>query len=343
MAGTGGNQVGHGSDPLEPYFHRYSPVHTTELVVAQDMASRVFTPHRLDFFRPSRCVDTRLSAARIGAVTVGYLGYGANVALVHESAIDDYHINVPVRGHAESWCGSDSVLATPEQAAVFVPGRPAGIKWAADCVQLCVKLSRADLELQLEGLLGRPLSKPLNLAVAMNLATEASRSWLALLSVLNRELARSESIIQHPMIGRHFEQLVMDGFLLQQPAYHEIALEAKFTPALPRTVKAALDLIEDHPENYLTITDLARTVGISVRALQEGFKRHVGISPLTYLREVRLSRVHAELATASPDSATIAQTATKWGFGHLGRFSVAYRRKFGVTPHQTLRAARRSS
>lgn len=343
MASTGDDQMQNESDRLEGYFHRYSPVHTTELVVAQDVASRVFTPHRLDFFRRPRCVDTRLSAARIGAVTLGYLGYGANVALVHESAIGDYHINVPLSGNAESWCGSDSVLATPEQAAVFVPGRPAGIKWSADCVQLCVKISRADLELELEGLLGRPLGKPLNLAVAMNLETEASRSWLALLSVLNRELALPESIIQHPMIGRHFEQLVMAGFLLQQPAYREIALGAKTTPALPRTVRAALDLIEGYPENYLTVTDLARTVGISVRALQEGFKRHVGISPLAYLREVRLSRVHAELAGASPDSVTVAQTATKWGFGHLGHFSVAYRRKFGVTPHQTLRAAPRCS
>lgn len=343
MASTGDDEVGHGSNRLEGYFHRYAPVHTTELVVAQDVASRVFTPHRLEYFRQPWCVDTRLAAARIGAVTVGYLGYGANVSLVHESAVGDYHINVPVRGHAESWCGSDVVLATRGQAAVFVPGRPAGIKWAADCVQLCVKIGRAGLEHEVEGLLGRPLGKPLDLAVAMNLESEASRSWLALLAFLNRELARSESIIQYPMIGRRFEQMVVTGFLLQQPAYHEIALGAKTMPALPRTVGVALDLIEDHPENYLTTTDLAHAVGISARALQEGFRRHVGTSPLAYLRDVRLSRVHAELAAASPDSATVAQIATKWGFGHLGRFSDVYRRKFGVAPHQTLRAARRSS
>lgn len=338
MASTSDDQVSHGASRVDGYFHRFAPVHTTELVVAQDVASRVFTPHHLEFLRRPRCVDTRLAATRIGAVTVGYLGYGANVSLVHESAVGDYHVNVPVRGHAESWCGSDLILATRGQAAVFVPDRPAGIKWAADCVQLCVKISRAGLEHEVENLLGKPLGKPLNLAAAMNLETEAGRSWLAILSFLNKELARSESIIQYPMIGRRFEQMVMSGFLLQQAAYHEIALGDRTTPALPRTVKAALDLIEGHPENYVTITDLACAVGISTRALQEGFKRHIGVSPLAYLRDVRLSRVHAELVAASPDSATVAQMASKWGFGHLGRFSDVYRRKFGVAPHQTLRA-----
>ena len=34
---------------------------------------------------------------------------------------------------------------------------------------------------------------------------------------------------------------------------------------------------------------------------------------------------------------SVADTAFKWGFSHLGRFSAAYRREFGELPRETLR------
>ncbi|MCV7048354.1 AraC family transcriptional regulator [Mycobacterium frederiksbergense] len=321
------------------YFSRRETVCTEQLSAAEHLASEIFTPHRLRYSRRGQRLNARLSAARIGAVTVGYLRYGADVELVNSTALDDYHINVPLTSHADSWCGPATAQATPTQAAVFLPGRPAGIKWAADCGQLCVKFSRTDLEYELEGLLGRPAVRPLNIAHSMDLTADSSRAWLALLSVLYREVSRPESIVQHPMTGRHFEQLLMHGFLLAQPHYQAMALAAdQHAAPPPKVLRTALDLIEEHPERSWTTTDLAREVGISVRALQECFKRHVGLPPLTYLREVRLIRAHAELAASSESAVTVARVAMKWGFGHLGRFSAEYRRKFGVTPQHTLRA-----
>lgn len=325
----------------ESYFSRRETVCTEQLSAAEHLASEIFTPHRLRFSGRGQRLNARLSAARIGAVTIGYLRYGADVELVNSTALDDYHINVPLTSHADSWCGSATAQATPTQAAVFLPGRPAGIKWAADCGQLCVKFSRADLELELEGLLGRPAIRPLNITHSMNLTADSSRAWLALLSILYREVSRPESIVQHPMTGRHFEHLLMHGFLLAQPHYQAMALAAADQQAAPppKVLRTALDLIEEHPERSWTTTDLAREVGLGVRALQESFRRHVGVPPLTYLREVRLIRAHAELAASSEGAVTVARVAMKWGFGHLGRFSADYRRKFGVTPQHTLRAS----
>ena len=71
--------------------------------------------------------------------------------------------------------------------------------------------------------------------------------------------------------------------------------------------------------------------------LQESFRQHVGVPPLTYLRLLRLEGVHAELARAGPGGPGVSEVATRWGFTHLGRFAGAYRERYGVTPSQTLR------
>jgi AraC-like DNA-binding protein len=77
---------------------------------------------------------------------------------------------------------------------------------------------------------------------------------------------------------------------------------------------------------------------VGSRGLQDGFARHVGVSPTAYLRDVRLRRVHADLHAADPARHTVAEIALRWGFAHLGRFAATYRRRYGCAPSQTLRS-----
>ncbi len=58
---------------------------------------------------------------------------------------------------------------------------------------------------------------------------------------------------------------------------------------------------------------------------------------MKYLREVRLLRVHDELRAAAPDAVTVSAVASRWGLSHAGRFTTAYKRKFGCSPSETLR------
>jgi AraC-like DNA-binding protein len=71
--------------------------------------------------------------------------------------------------------------------------------------------------------------------------------------------------------------------------------------------------------------------------LQQGFQRALGMSPTQYLRQVRLREAHRELAAADPAGTTVAELAARWGFAHQGRFAAQYRRRYGVSPADTLR------
>jgi AraC-like DNA-binding protein len=67
------------------------------------------------------------------------------------------------------------------------------------------------------------------------------------------------------------------------------------------------------------------------------------MSPMAYLRHVRLARAHEELRRSDPGQVTVAEVAYRWGFGHLGRFSASYQAQYGVSPSQTLRAPKRAT
>jgi AraC-like DNA-binding protein len=109
--------------------------------------------------------------------------------------------------------------------------------------------------------------------------------------------------------------------------------------AQPRNarLRAAVEYIHAHASEPVTVADLSEVSGLSVRSVQESFRRVFDVSPLTYLRHVRLDHVRAELLESGPQAGAVGDVARRWGFAHLGRFSASYAERFGEYPKQTLR------
>lgn len=108
---------------------------------------------------------------------------------------------------------------------------------------------------------------------------------------------------------------------------------------LPRNarLRAAVEYIHAHAAEPVSVQELSEVAGLSVRSVQESFRRVFDVSPLTYLREVRLDRVRGELLELDPQAGVVGDVARRWGFAHLGRFSAAYAARFDEYPKQTLR------
>jgi transcriptional regulator GlxA family with amidase domain len=169
----------------------------------------------------------------------------------------------------------------------------------------------------------------------MKLDTPAVRSWLAALRLLDDD---PDGLAAHPLAAGRLQDLMITGLLLAQPHNYSEALQSLTRPAPSRAVRRAVELLEGEPDRMWSSASLAHEVALSVRALQEGFHRAFEVPPMAYLREIRLNRVHEELAAASVDTTTVTAVATRWGFLHPGRFAAAYRHKFGHPPAETLRS-----
>lgn len=87
----------------------------------------------------------------------------------------------------------------------------------------------------------------------------------------------------------------------------------------------------------ISVSDMARHLGLSVRQLQFIVQSRTGMSPSQLLREIRLAKARDMLGAADPDEATVARVAHACGFAHLGRFSQYYRARFGESPSTHLK------
>jgi AraC family transcriptional regulator, ethanolamine operon transcriptional activator len=107
-----------------------------------------------------------------------------------------------------------------------------------------------------------------------------------------------------------------------------------------RMVDKACELMMANPDEPPSILDICSRVGASRRKLNYCFQDVLGTSPTQYLRALRLNGVRRGLRESAP-GATVQDVAARWGFWHLGQFSLDYKKHFFELPSETLARARK--
>jgi AraC family transcriptional regulator, ethanolamine operon transcriptional activator len=102
-------------------------------------------------------------------------------------------------------------------------------------------------------------------------------------------------------------------------------------------VQEAEAFMLDHLDEPVTLEAICQAVKTSKSALSYGFQEIFGLSPMAYLKTVRLNGVHRALKASDPTQATVLGIASRYGFWHMGHFSRDYRQMFGESPSETLR------
>jgi AraC-like DNA-binding protein len=290
----------------------------------------VGTPEGVDGF------GLGVEVIQLGPLTVGQISFAGPVSLV-VAELDAYHVSMPTTGRMQARHAGHEVVAGPSTGVVFGPGNPVYTMHDANSAELAVKIERAALEQELAALLGHPVEGPIELPPAIDLSGGPGHSWSRLVRLLRDELEYPQSLIYQPLIAEQLRSSVLSGLLLSIPHRYHDELTGPAVAGPPRALRRVVDAIHDEPEKPFTVADLAAIAGMSVRSLQEGFRRHLGYTPMAYLQQERLLRAHETLRGADPLSMTVATVAHRWGFAHLGRFASAYRTRFGEPPSDTLR------
>ncbi|WP_433170501.1 AraC family transcriptional regulator [Actinoallomurus sp. CA-150999] len=311
---------------------------TTDVERARVEVGRIFCPHRLTP-QAERTVKLRLAARKLGELGVVDLDYGSPVRVQPEPLSSFYLVQMPYRGAGMVHHAGQAVFATAETAVVISPQDPFEKEWSAGTPHRILYVQRSCVERELQRLLGHPPEEPVRFEVGAPTTTPQARAWRRGVDFFAEELAHAgeSSLLDHPAVARRFEEALVGQLLVTHRHNYsdELSASAEHRPR-GRLVRRACALIEDHHGEPLTVGDVAEALGVSVRTLQECFRRELGSTPMAYLRACRLDRVHRELRTAG-FGASVTAIALEHGFVHMGRFAAEYRTRFGESPSTTLR------
>ena len=322
--------------PVTELLREHNLFRTTYLDEARSEVARVFCPHALTTTDKDEKLNTVHNRITLGDVTLNYLDYGAEVRITPGELNSFYLIQIPLQGSAEISCGKDSIHSDINTASIPNPLEKLDMVWHSGNPQLMVYINRATLEKRLEDLIGRQIHVPVRFELGMDLTTQKAKSWRNLIDTLVSDVDH-EGLTMHAGIRNQFQDLIITGLLLSQKHNYSESIGTNIEPITSRSVRLAMAACEANPQDPLTVTDMARFAGVSIRSLQDGFKKYVGMSPTDYLRNVRLNRVREELLAERSFDSSIADIAFTWGFTHLGRFAKLYHERFGELPSETIR------
>jgi AraC-like DNA-binding protein len=321
---------------------RFPVLSTGDLEEARDAVTRVYLPHELV---PDGGPDGGpglgmvLNAIEDRNFTLGYLTYGAATRLTMPATENCYHVNLTTAGstRADRSDGSRARTAARASGVVLLPDQLNRVRWTPDAEQLILKIPRAALEGHLTDVLGRPARGVIDFDFGFDLSGPRGQSLLASVEFLTRELERPGGLADMPLAREQLETFVLSQLLTCVPNPHLDELRAPAEPAGAHRLARVVEHIEGNADQPVTPAELARVGCMSVRSLHASFQQAFGMSPMTYVRRVRLERVRAELTASRDPQLRITDLAMRWGFFHPSRFAQQYKQRYGELPSQTVR------
>ncbi|WP_406079507.1 AraC family transcriptional regulator [Micromonospora sp. NBC_00858] len=314
-------------------------VRTRDVEHARAEVGRVFCPHRLTPEPGVHSVRLRMAARRVGGVGIIDLDYGQAVRIQPTPLETFYLVQIPHSGGTVVRHAGHAVTSTPDVASVLSPYDASDMHWSEGSPHRIFYADRRAIDRELARLLGRPVDGPIRFDIGMAMTTPTARAWARGVDFLAAELSQptDASLLDHPQVAARFEQGLIGKLLLaHRHTYSDLLAEPARHPAPGRLVRQACALISDHHGEALTVGDVAEALRVSVRTLQDCFRRELQTTPTAYLRACRLDAVHRTLRT-SDRGMSVTTAALQHGFVHLGRFASDYRARFGEAPSTTLR------
>ena len=267
---------------------------------------------------------------RYEGVSFRRMCYGGDVAFELPGMADEITFVLPTAGHivfnlATQNVGSHQVGLAVEKAQVR------SVQVLDGHGQQGLSVRRSLFIQRLAVLLDRPVAEPIRFQPAVDLQQPVFDGLKALLTFATS--AEADALVNAGgLMPERLREMLIDAVLEIWPHNHTEALRRPGPGAAPRHVKLAMDYLRTHPQAAVSGSELAALACVSLRALQEGFRRFAGTTIVGYQRQVRLQ--HAYWALQQQPSLAIGKLALRLGFSNVGRFSQYFQRAYGMRPQE---------
>ncbi len=318
--------------------HPWVCLASNDLEHVRNAVSSRIKAHELSQISAGQKLNTRVRYVQFGQVGLSRLGYGADVHIEPEHLANFYLVQMPQYGTARIRCGAEVIESNPGTASILNPNEDVDMIWHANNESLMLKVDRALVE-QAARAMGLNVG-PRGVVFPARLRAHVQPSWQIMMRYVI-DCARNAQDIQHaPLIISQLEQLAVTTLLGLHPPLQNANPYLTQGRVLPRHLKKVESYLQDRAHLPITLAELSAEAGVSARTLQQAFREHHGVSPMQYLKQLRLDRLRDELLHSDDCRLSLADLAMRWGFAHQGRFSAEYRERFGEAPSETLKRLR---
>jgi AraC-like DNA-binding protein len=224
---------------------------------------------------------------------------------------------------------------TPETSEVSSPGTCYSVKLDANYEHLILRLDSNALTKKMVAMTGVPVTRPLKVDAAPDMASPAMQSFRNLVMYLVGELTTAVNPFPK-LVLNEFEQTLLVSFLCGNRHNYSHLLKQQPADVAPWQVRRAEEFIEAHWNQPIDIEQLATATNVSMRSIFRAFKKTRGYSPMAFAKLVRMRHAQRLLNSAN-STTTITDVALDCGFKDLSHFSKDYLRTLGELPSETLK------
>lgn len=323
------------------YLSNHHKLSSTDIDELRYELGKQFTPHELNITRRRGKINSHVCSCAINNLGLSSFAYGEGSPI--EAAVNDgqcsevISLNFLASGYGRLKQDRESVEITANQGLVIDMDRP--FKLDLQGYSGVALVFRHDaLRRHARSLIGEKAGDvDLHLKKGVDLASPTGRALKNAVAYAVNEMNGPLGVIKNPISLTNLENYLLTQFItLHTNTFMDIAESGSVPRVMPRNLKRARDYIHAHAHEKITLEELASHAGCSYRSLQNIFARVLGVSPMEYLRSVRLEGVRDELLNADAQQRTVAEIAIQWGFAHMGRFAQLYKKQFGVLPSDAL-------
>jgi AraC-like DNA-binding protein len=179
-----------------------------------------------------------------------------------------------------------------------------------------------------------PLIGSLDISQALDLDGKPATLLNMLWQTIYVGVKNDGPLLRCPIALSNLTEALADIIVRTVPHRASQLLDKKIHLVSPGHVCRAIEYMHANINQPILIREVAVSVGVSIRALEFGFRMFKDRSPSEFLREMRLRAVRNDLLDLS-NNEPMSKICLKWGFFHFGRFSSIYRASFGETPSET--------
>jgi AraC-like DNA-binding protein len=167
----------------------------------------------------------------------------------------------------------------------------------------------------------------------------AEFQWERTVAYLRDEVLADPEVTQSPLAMGAAAAMLARQFLSTFPSTAVTEPTARDrTDASAQTVRRSIAFMEAHIQKDIDLPDIAAAAGVTPRSVQLAFTRHFDMTPMRYLRRIRLKAAHEDLRAGALGTTSVQQISAKWGFLSASRFTEYYRWEYGKLPSETLKS-----